>query len=122
MELEYESRICKTGDEGYDDIKFSMRFDSDACTTTLFDIKLYSYWPEFGDGEFPWHGFDKSVLNPKLQEMGLNKDQSADVVKELFKKLRGSFEGSGISEDPCTRYFEHIVWELSDEDINWGEA
>ena len=122
MELEYESRICKTGDEGYDDIKFSMRFDSDACTTTLFDIKMNGYWPEFGQGEFQWHGFNKPVLNPKLQEMGLNKDQSVAIVKGLFDKLQDAFDGSGISRDPCNRYFEYLLYEVPDADMNWGGA
>ena len=101
----------------FNEVRLSMRFDSDACRTTLCDINMQQH-----DKFLEWHGFDKPVLNPKLQEMDLSKDQSAAIVKGLFEKLQDAFDGSGISRDPCNRYFEYLLYEVSDEDMNWGGA
>ena len=60
--------------------------------------------------------FDAPVLNPKLQEMGLSKEQSEAVVVGLLDKLQYAFEGSGLKyDDPCEGYMETL---LEDADLS----
>ena len=96
-----------------------MRFDSDACRTTLCDINMQQH-----DKFLEWHGFDKPVLNPKLQEMDLSKDQSAAIVKGLFIRLKDAFEDSDVFRDPCACevYMKYLVNQVPDEEMNWGGA
>ena len=145
LKLQYESRICKTGDQGYDLIKLCMRFESAACTTTLVDFHTDDYWPNvsgyhsmvsalnaysggrFADvygppsmpnASFKWAGFNKPVLNLALKDIGLSQEQSAAVVKALFEKLMCAFEGSGLYEDPCELYIRFLL----DLEAKWGQA
>ena len=119
VKLEYESRICKTGDEGYDAIVLLMRFESAACTTTLINVDMDGYWPCFGDGRFEWDGFGKPVLNTKLKTMGFSDELSASVVEHLFRKVWCEFDNSGRHHEPCDLYFSFLFHEA---DVNWGSA
>ena len=116
--MQYESRICKTGDEGHDQIVLKMRFQSDACDTTLVDVNMGEYWPCFGYGSFEWYGFQKPVLTNKLKEMGFDHKQAAEVVENLFWKLRGAFEQSSCYGNPWHLYVEYLF----EEEVDWGSA
>ena len=111
VKLDYKARLPKYScDHGYDRVSIDMRFDSDAFTATLVDLKDESYWPDdemLGLPEFE----EPPALNPKLQEVGLSKEQSEAVVTGLFDKLQYAFKGSGLHYDPLEAYMDTLTEE-----------
>lgn len=148
LKLQYESRICKTGDEGFDLIKILLRIESPDCATTLVDFHTDDYWPNqsgmrsrmatwnmmnamsggiysnmlshqsLPEATLKWAGFNKPVLNHALKGMGFSAEQAAAAVKSLFQKLEYVFENSGLYEDPCALYIRFLL----DLEAKWGEA
>lgn len=111
LKLEYQSRICKTGHEGYDLIKLAMRIEvRDGLTLTLINLKMDEYWEEFGYGRFEWDGWyeDLERLSAKLEDMGLDQDQTDAAVVRLLEKVQFAFKGSGLYCDPCERYMQFL--------------